>query len=136
MKLFELDWLDLNQENGLMSPDNVCAIRASLAGDETTSQGSHSSFTEVLTHYTKIFYNKFTCAPVVVAPVDYFNSSTLTTNVWLRLYISTCSNVEEWFFPCTGVEIIDHSINYKLHGTPLHLLLPCIKRCRNFNNFL
>ena len=38
MKLFKLDWLDLNfqnQENGL-SPDAVCAISVSLAGDETT----------------------------------------------------------------------------------------------------
>ena len=38
LKLFELDWLDLNfrnQENGPMSPDSVCAISASLAGDET-----------------------------------------------------------------------------------------------------
>ena len=36
MKLFELDWLDLNfqnQENGLMSPDSVCA---NSPGDESS----------------------------------------------------------------------------------------------------
>ena len=39
MKLLKLDWLDLNfwnQENLLMSPDGVCAISMSLAGDETS----------------------------------------------------------------------------------------------------
>ena len=38
VKLFEFDWLDLNfrnQENGLMSPDSVCAISVRPAGDET-----------------------------------------------------------------------------------------------------
>ena len=36
MKLFELDWVDLNfrnQENGLMSPDAVCTISVDPAGD-------------------------------------------------------------------------------------------------------
>ena len=40
MNLFDLDWLDLkfpNQENGLMSPDSVCAISVSPAGDETNN---------------------------------------------------------------------------------------------------
>ena len=39
MKLFELDWLDLDlwdQENGLMSPDSVCAISTSPIRDETS----------------------------------------------------------------------------------------------------
>ena len=39
MKLFKLDWLDLNfrnQEDGLMSPDGVYTINASPAGEESS----------------------------------------------------------------------------------------------------
>ena len=51
LKLFELDWLDLNfqnQKNGLMSPDGVCTISVSPAGDETILEWWIGFFKEII----------------------------------------------------------------------------------------